>query len=304
MRTPVTSTRRLRTALLVAVATVAAACGSGGQDLAGVPADRGATSTTTTARPATTAPATSATTAAPATTATTAAPATTTTAPPTTTTAPPTTTTAPPTTTTTAPPEPEVLTAGVSGPRTKALQERLAALHFDPGPADGDFGTMTTLAVWAYQALHGHPMDGAVTPALEAEIAQAGPPTPGRPDGGPDRTEVDLARQVLLVYEGGELRLATHVSTGSGEDYCENGHCGTAVTPTGTYSYNGRRYTGWHESYLGGLYNPVYFYGGYAVHGSLSVPATPASHGCVRLPMHIAEYFPSIVDTGDPVYIY
>jgi hypothetical protein len=27
------------------------------------------------------------------------------------------------------------------------------------------------------------------------------------------------------------------------------------------------------------------------------------SHGCVRIPMHIAEYFPSLVDDGEPVMI-
>ncbi len=252
---------------------------------------------TTAARP------TTSTTARPTTTTTTAPPPTTTstTAPPTTTTVPPPTTTTPP-----PPPEPEVgsLAAGSSGPRTEALQERLKALHFDPGPADGDFGTMTTMAVWAYQALHGHPMDGVVTPELEAEIMFAGPPAAGRPDGGPNRTEVDLAKQVLSVYRGGQLVLATHVSTGSGQDYCEDGICGTAITPTGTFAYNGRRYDGWHESYLGFMYNPIYFYGGYAVHGSTSVPAYPASHGCVRLPMHIAEYFPGLVNTGEPVYIF
>lgn len=295
-----------RAALLLVVLTVASACaGVGSEQAAGerpaaAPATTAATTTTTaaprpttTARPATTAPpASTTTTAAPATTTTTAPPVTTTTAPPPTTTAPP------------PPPEPAVLEAGASGPRTVALQERLRALGFDPGPADGDFGGMTTMAVWAYQAIHGHAKDGRVTPELEAEILQAAPYGGARPDGGADRTEVDLARQVMLVYRGGQLRLATHVSTGSGEDYCENGHCGTAVTPTGTYSYNGRRYTGWHTSYLGSLYNPIYFYGGYAVHGSTSVPPYPASHGCVRIPMHIAEYFPTIVETGHPVYIY
>jgi peptidoglycan hydrolase-like protein with peptidoglycan-binding domain len=290
-------------ALLLAVLTLAPACAGVGADEAAAPASTGTTATaaprpttTTTARPSTTT-----TTAAPITTTTTAPPATTTTtAPPTTTTEPP----PPPTTEPPPPPEAPVLEAGVSGPRTEALQERLRALGFDPGPADGDFGGMTTMAVWAYQAIAGHPKDGRVTPELEAEIMQAAPYGGARPDGGPDRTEVDLARQVLLVFRGGQLRLATHVSTGSGEDYCENGHCGTAITPTGTYAYNGRRYTGWHESYLGSLYNPVYFYGGYAVHGSTSVPPYPASHGCVRLPMHVAEYFPTIVETGQPVYIY
>ncbi|MDP8987655.1 MAG: L,D-transpeptidase family protein, partial [Actinomycetota bacterium] len=57
-------------------------------------------------------------------------------------------------------------------------------------------------------------------------------------------------------------------------------------------------------SRLGKLYNPVYFTGsGIAIHGSTSVPTYPASHGCVRIPMHIAEYFPSLVQKGDAVYV-
>ena len=58
------------------------------------------------------------------------------------------------------------------------------------------------------------------------------------------------------------------------------------------------------ESKLGRLYNPVYFNYGIAVHGMTSVPNYPASKGCVRIPMHIAEYFPSLVQNGDHVYVF
>ena len=36
------------------------------------------------------------------------------------------------------------------------------------------------------------------------------------------------------------------------------------------------------------LWYPLYFKGGFAIHGYPSVPAYPASHGCVRIPMWIA----------------
>ena len=42
---------------------------------------------------------------------------------------------------------------------------------------------------------------------------------------------------------------------------------------------------------LGHLYYPVYFQGGYAIHGSKSVPPRPVSHGCVRMPIWLAEEF-------------
>jgi lipoprotein-anchoring transpeptidase ErfK/SrfK len=54
----------------------------------------------------------------------------------------------------------------------------------------------------------------------------------------------------------------------------------------------------------GQLYNPDYFNKGIAVHGYDSVPATAASHGCVRTPMHIAEYLHDLVNQGDPVHVF
>jgi len=62
--------------------------------------------------------------------------------------------------------------------------------------------------------------------------------------------------------------------------------------------------SGWDKSPLGQLYQPFYFNGGIAVHGYPTVPTSPASHGCTRIPMHIAEYFHTLVKVGDPVYVF
>jgi hypothetical protein len=48
----------------------------------------------------------------------------------------------------------------------------------------------------------------------------------------------------------------------------------------------------------------VYFNYGVAVHGAYNVPLYPASHACVRIPMHIAKYFPSLVKRGDDVFVF
>jgi hypothetical protein len=61
---------------------------------------------------------------------------------------------------------------------------------------------------------------------------------------------------------------------------------------------------GWREGRLGRMYKPVYFNYGIAVHGSKNVPLYPASHGCIRIPMHIAEYFPDLVKNGDRVFVF
>jgi peptidoglycan hydrolase-like protein with peptidoglycan-binding domain len=226
---------------------------------------------------------------------------------PSTTDAPRTTTTAttiPETTTTAVPVDDGVLERGESGEAVAAVQRRLAELKFDPGPADGAFGTGTLYAVQGFQKLYGLAPDGKVGPEVQALLAD--PPTWQIlvPNGEADRVEVDLARQLLFSYVGGQLRLISHVSTGSGEEYCVEGECGNrAITPEGAFRFMWRR-NGWREARLGKLYNPVYFTSsGVAVHGSTSVPTYPASHGCVRIPMHIAEYFPSLVKNGDAVYV-
>jgi hypothetical protein len=58
------------------------------------------------------------------------------------------------------------------------------------------------------------------------------------------------------------------------------------------------------ETKLGSLYNPVYFNYNIAVHGAILVPLKPASHGCVRIPMSVARYFPALVAYGDRVYVF
>ena len=246
---------------------------------------------------------------------TTAAPATSTTEDTTTTTAAPTTTTEATTTTTTAPVDPtqvaeptgELLKSGSIGSRTKAVQQALKDQHYDPGEPDGKFGLKTTMAVWAFQQLHGLSPDGVVGPETEAMILAKPAQDMLRPNLGPTHTEVDLTKQVMIVWRDGTPTLITHVSTGSGVAYCEDTkvgeNCGDAVTPTGVYSF-GRRVEGWREAPLGKLYNPVYFNGGIAVHGAASVPDHPASHGCVRIPMSIAEYFPTLVNTGDTIEVF
>jgi lipoprotein-anchoring transpeptidase ErfK/SrfK len=49
---------------------------------------------------------------------------------------------------------------------------------------------------------------------------------------------------------------------------------------------------------------PVYFYRGYAVHGMTSVPAYPASHGCVRITVPSMDRMWSSLRVGMPVGIY
>jgi len=116
--------------------------------------------------------------------------------------------------------------------------------------------------------------------------------------------EVDLHRQVLFVVDvsGVPLRILP-ISSGSGEFFTEGGETRQAITPTGRFKVN-RKIEGWRKSPLGSLYYPNYFYYGVAIHGNPSVPANPASHGCIRIPMFAARKFSEIATIDMVVIVY
>jgi peptidoglycan hydrolase-like protein with peptidoglycan-binding domain len=225
-----------------------------------------------------------------------------------------TTTTRPATTTTTIPVQPEpkavvlpnpgrALGSGDRGPVVLAYEQRLAALHFDPGPVDGVYDQQTTYAVDTVEKIEGLQRDGQIGPAVQAALQTFKYPKPMQPNGEPDRVEVSLDNQYLVLYQHNWVRLMTTVSTGGGYAFCGgDSGCQYAVTPPGRFVFQ-RYINGWHTSKLGHLYNPYYFDGGIAVHGYPEVPNYAASHGCVRIPMDISIYFHTLVHNGFPVYV-
>ncbi|MFN0089455.1 MAG: peptidoglycan-binding protein [Acidimicrobiales bacterium] len=182
------------------------------------------------------------------------------------------------------------------------VQRRLSELGYDPGPVDGRFGAATEMAVWAYEKAHGRAATGIVRPELWKLMETAPEPGPLLADGPPTRLEIDLARQLVAYWQDGRRVVLSHASSGTGLPFCENGVCDVAVTPAGRFLVQ-RRTQGWRESPLGKLYNPIYFFRGWAVHGSYEVPPYPASHGCVRLPMHVADRLFTLVPDQTPVYV-
>ena len=224
---------------------------------------------------------------------------TTTTLPPTTTTVP---TTAPVAANVVPPPPPPGLGRGASGPEVQALEEKLAALRYDPGVVDGRFDWATHHAVMAFQKVQGMERTARATDDVVAALAAAAMPPALLAEGGVNRVEIDLKRQVLLLWQNGELLRTLSISTGNNRRYCVDGSCATAVTPGGSFKVL-RKINGLRVSRLGQLYNPLYFNGGIAIHGSPSVPAGPASHGCVRIPMHVSKWFFDSVAVGTPVYV-
>ncbi len=233
-------------------------------------------------------------------------PTTTTTAPATTTTAPPTTTTVPPTTTTTAPPDPAAdgtLELGEGGPAVLAFQQRLVDLGYWLGSADGNYGQLTRQAVMAFQKAEGLGRDGVAGPVTQGRLAAAGRQSSRA---GGTGLEIDLERQILMIVQGGQVQWVINTSTGNNETYTSStGGSARAVTPPGSFRIN-REIDGVREAPLGTLYRPKYFNGGIAIHGSGSIPAHPASHGCARVTNSAMDMLWSsgVAAMGTPVTVY
>jgi hypothetical protein len=56
------------------------------------------------------------------------------------------------------------------------------------------------------------------------------------------------------------------------------------------------------------MYNPVFFIGAnFAIHGDIPIPLQPASHGCVRIPVDVANLLYRQIrispDRGTPIYV-
>jgi lipoprotein-anchoring transpeptidase ErfK/SrfK len=219
------------------------------------------------------------------------------------------------------------LTRGDTGDDVRRLQHRLKDLAFDPGTIDGVYGETTAQAVWAYKALieaerWNKDLSSKVTAGVWDRMQDPLGWTPRKTGRTPRHVEVLLPEQVLVLVSDGQIRLITHVSTGSGKHWCltrrpppkspndtsnatapPERYCGDSITPAGSYTIWAKR-TGIFQGYYGDLYNATFFNGGLAIHGFDSVPYYPDSHGCVRIPNHVADYFQSLVRVGDQVFVF
>ena len=184
------------------------------------------------------------------------------------------------------------------------LQQALKDKKFYRGSIDGIYGAQTQQAVMAFRKEIGASRSFSWSDSHwdELEIYQA----PYTRFDEPDRVEVNLSKQTAHLYRGGNLVATFPISSGNGELYHDNaGNLKRAVTPTGDFEVY-RHVSGWYESTLGlGLMlSPWFFNGGIALHGSLSVPSGPASHGCIRLTTWDSGYLDRYTFRGMPVHVY
>jgi peptidoglycan hydrolase-like protein with peptidoglycan-binding domain len=179
------------------------------------------------------------------------------------------------------------LTSGARGPAVRWLQQ---TLRFDgyalPG-LSSVFDAATVDALLAFQRVHGLPLTGVVDRRLWEVIGTSGSPRARIPFG--DHIEVDKSRQLLFEVRAGTVVSVTRVSTGA-----------TGNTPVGH----------WHVYAKGlgfnakGMYDSLFFLRGFAIHGYVSVPTYPASHGCVRTPLWFAPGIYSRWGIGSSVYVF
>lgn len=190
----------------------------------------------------------------------------------------------------------------LSRAEVKAAERQLAELGYGTGRIDGVVDENTRRALVVFQKWEGRKVTGRLTREDFDAIMKATAPQPR--ETGYKHVEVDLDRQVLLLIDDdGEVKKILPVSSGSNKRYREKSESGLAYTPRGRFRIEAK-ISGWRKSPLGLLYYPNYFSGGIAIHGNPSVPHSPQSHGCVRIPMSAAIEVSRELPMGAIVLIY
>jgi len=184
------------------------------------------------------------------------------------------------------------LMLGARNTAVAQLGDQLRRLHY-AAPYGLRFDGRMLDGVYAFQKVHGLPRTGAVDARFWEALANPRHPAPkfARPAA---HIEVNKGLQVLYVVRSSKIALIVPISTA--------GIAG-AFTPVGRFAVY-RKVGGFDPSPLGTLYDPLYFTGGYAIHGNPSVPPYPASHGCVRVPMWVAPQLYRTIPYGETVYVY
>lgn len=181
-------------------------------------------------------------------------------------------------------------------------EQRLSDLGYWTGPVDGELDPAFRHALTAFQKTEGRDRTGKLTREELKALRTATKPIPRHQ--GQRHIEIDLTRQVLFVVDSnGSIERILPVSTGNEKSYMDHGQVHRAHTPRGHFNVL-HKISGWRRSTLGLLYYPNYIHQGIAVHGSVSVPANPASHGCIRVPMYAARELSRLMPIGIDVIVY
>ncbi len=186
--------------------------------------------------------------------------------------------------------------------KIKEAEEILSNLGYWITKVDGRSDDSTRQGIIAFQKVEGLKRTGVLDESVLRALRLADRPVAKYK--GAAHVEIDISRQVIfLVDDAGAVTKVLSTSTGNGERYFSEGKWQKAYTPRGTYKIQ-RQIKGVRKAPLGTIYNPSYFNGGIAIHGSNSIPVKPASHGCARIPRFADKEFVEMVKVGMPVYVY
>jgi lipoprotein-anchoring transpeptidase ErfK/SrfK len=188
---------------------------------------------------------------------------------------------------------PPTLAVGLTSPAVTELARRLSALHYVIPSLSPTFSDDFVQSVYAFQKVQGLERTGAVDVAFWTRLENPRIPQPRFREPA-NHIEIDKTHQVLYIVRGGKIALISPVSTAGIAGY---------YTPEGRFAIY-RKVVGYDTSPLGVLLNPMYFVGGYAIHGNPSVPPYPASHGCIRVPNFVIYRLFGAEPYGENVYVY
>jgi hypothetical protein len=183
---------------------------------------------------------------------------------------------------------------GEPGRSPRALEQRLDDLGFMPaGTGAEDRVERLSVGILAFEKWFGLPRDGVLSREDAAVLRRAVRPEPLARGGRGRRVEVSLDRQVALLIEHDRVLRVVHISSGA---------WGTS-TPAGSFRvYRKERYS-WSVPFKVWMPWASYFTGGIAFHEYSSVPAYPASHGCVRVNRFDARFLFAFAVSGTPVQV-
>jgi lipoprotein-anchoring transpeptidase ErfK/SrfK len=177
----------------------------------------------------------------------------------------------------------------------REAQTKLSQLGYPVGPIDGIDGARNRQGLCAWRRLEGRTVSRAALTSSDLKAIRATTRLPNATKG--RGVTVDRTCQTVYYRQDGRWRKVLIASTGSS---------GT-LPRKGDYQVQRKR-AGWHTSSLypassPNMYNTLYFDRAIAIHGSKSVPAYPASKGCVRVTPKGADYLFARMKVGDPVRV-
>jgi hypothetical protein len=179
-------------------------------------------------------------------------------------------------------------------PEVKNAQQQLIALDYLlPGDDDGILGPTTSEGLLAFQKFERMTRTGLLDAATKQALGTAEHPEPITHGGPGKRAEVLLDRQVTLLVRDDMVVRTIAVSSGKP----------STPTPPGRYRVYAKIPRWWSTPFREWLPWAIPFVGGIAFHQYGTVPAYPASHGCVRQPFAVARWTYAFAEIGMPIRV-